>query len=127
MKTPPVASFELSKELAKYVKLETYFYWVRYGRSWWEIVAGNYSELSQLWETYPAPLSCELGEVLPCWIYTTKDEDSTFYCWSDGDNGAPEDLYEGIQPIYANTEANARVEMLIYLYEKGILPVEEIV
>ncbi len=56
----------------------------------------------------------ELGEMLPKWIYTIRLDYKPYdKCWCVLDKG-------GRIEITADTEANARCLMLIYLLEKGI-------
>lgn len=66
---------------------------------------------------YSAFTVAELGEILPKWIYTIRlDYEPYDKCWCVvGKNGMIE--------ITANTEANARAKMIIWLIKKGYIKV----
>ena len=72
---------------------------------------------------YSAYTVAELGEMLPDNIFSCpsidrKDHihDRMYYC---------KDVFNKIEPINANTEANARAKMLIYLIENKLLEVKK--
>lgn len=70
---------------------------------------------------YSAFTVAELGEMLPEQVYTIKGE-GDFYCWSDIEWTNEEGLFDDhIDPIYADTEADARAKMLIYLIENKLI------
>jgi hypothetical protein len=116
-----VVSLELAKQLvAAGIVVESEFWWVNISGEW--SVFPNYRlEVTGTNEKYPAPLSSELGELLPVQI-TIADE--TFYFLQNKEfvtyhnpNDDDADIWSEID----DTEANARAKMLLYLKEKGLL------
>jgi len=65
-----------------------------------------------------------LGEMLPSWVYTTKDDgtNKSFTSWY-GDENTPNEIdVDGDNNIqHAETEADARAKMLIWLIEEGYM------
>lgn len=119
-----VSSLELSKKIKELgVKQDSLFYWVKDfdGCKGWQLfVTGqmcgqldDHYEFSKEhlsgYEFYSAFTVAELGEMLPEG-YMTKREGKRW-------RGAGFDIADG--SIIADTEANARAKMLIYLVDKG--------
>lgn len=87
---------------------------------------------------YPAPLSSELGELLPVYAQFEKeslpfqiriekgirdvdtDEWEVLY-WRYSKTLVSEPEYQERGRVFADTEANARAKMLLFLKEKGLL------
>lgn len=133
-----VTSLELSKQLYEAgIKIESEFYhWVTEveedGLAWWDISSKgkeprkgkkvrDYFEDIGRPICYPAPLSSELGELLPDHIdkmdlLSLKWHDKKWNIYyQDKDNE------KIIDPVSRDTEANARAKMLLYLKEKGLI------
>lgn len=124
-----VVSLELSKRLKKLgVKQESLFYWLEYNDGYSEVIyrpTDNKTDMG-----YSAFTVAELGEMLPdanCFKYEDKK-----YGWVDYGFSR----YEGVWSVWigrggygeeykwedeADTEANARAKMLIYLIENHLL------
>ena len=111
-----VANLELSQKLKKLgVKQESLWWWGK--RKYHDTL--DKCEILPSWQVkkpniFPlcsAFTVAELGEILPKWIYTIRlDYEPYDKCWCVlGKNGMIE--------ITANTEANARAKMLIWLIE----------
>jgi len=139
MKTPPVASLKLSKELAEYVILDTYFYWfnrvkVHEDVGEWHYDACDYTLVDYLkikqfiidkkrapdmiencekTNLIPAPLSDELGVVLPYGIVMGLSNDPgarwlvTCDAWK--------------HEIKGKTMIEAMTTMAIYLNKKNLI------
>lgn len=126
-----VPTLELCKELKKYVKLETCFYWkpismldgtTKYAlinqKSAKQYLEGKVFDGARVIKLIPAPTASELGEVLP----------TGFISLPFGDQGmwTCEDIDVFIEPAYKATieeksEANARCKMAIYLYKNKLM------
>lgn len=136
-----VVSLELAKQLKELgVKQESLFYWwisnkeehknhinfqpaIHYERPI------PMKDKNWDWSIVSAFTVAELGEMLPLSIYTVKEE-KDFYCWGSAENASYEKVMpkwakalggEDIEPIHAETEADARAAMLIWLVENGYL------
>ena len=114
-----VVSLELSKKLkqAGITKdMQCEFWWYEHPESdSWFVERELYVD-KQSNSRYPAPLSVELGEVLPrlTWSGATrnfKNKNGRYTCYLDDRS-----CYK-----LADTEPNARAKMLLYLQEKGLL------
>lgn len=120
-----VTSLELSKQLYEAgIVVESEFWWCNRGvipneYPEWEIMCKHYTRSEKI--KHPAPLSSELGELLPkkCSYYPGRDND---WCCHYQD-GSPAELSRPflVHREYSDTEANARAKMLLYLKEKGLL------
>lgn len=112
-----VVSLDLAKNLKELgVKQESYFSWAEYtdedGHQVVGIVTnpGTYSA-----DYYSAFTVAELGEMLP-----TKNENwQTSKAYND--KWFIVDYKNSIKPMYADTEADARAKMLIYLLENKLI------
>ena len=123
-----VCSLELSKRLKELgVKQESL---------WWWVINNKKNNLAEVWQqpcrdifdytNYSAFTCAELGEMLPidsCYsIKKDLDED---------ENGLWECRYtyvtkdSGPKAVLANTEANARASMIVYLLENKLMKLEE--
>lgn len=120
-----VCSLELAKRLKELgVKQVSYFYWIRINGAIERYVV--YVGRDQLEQEISAFTVTELGEMLPCkaeivsrlnfkfagTIIATKEA----FCWNLMQS--EEFPYHWIK---ADTEADARAKMLIYLIEKGLV------
>lgn len=111
---PPLEVCKHLKELGW--NTPTLFKWVKGVNGWQLIYGSNYpSDMENL----PAPIVAELGEELPIYVYTIKDSNG-FYCWGSYEN-YPDFLEEDIEPIHANTEADARARMWIYIQQNTLI------
>lgn len=130
-----VCSLDLAKRLKELgVKQESYVYWIMNWDSdypeeghWWSLAQKH--ELITGREQYSAFTVAELGEMLPYsgdvsyptgYLHTVKiDQNNYRSCYA---NGAGVMGYKGelLQQV-ANTEANARAKMLIYLLENKLI------
>lgn len=113
-----VVSLELSKRLKEFgVKQESLFFWNKYGDKWLLDKHSN-SDLDKN-DGYSAFTVAELGEMLPNFVESYKSHDDGFnwFCrrFVDGDISK----YNALQT--ANTEADARAKMLIYLLENKLI------
>lgn len=120
-----VTSLELSKRLKELgVKQESLFYWTRYPFSHGDYTCWFYEKLSTYtgdtkdWEQISAFTVAELGEMFP--RYITYGMDSLGYyarhsrpVWKEEDSGKDVE--------HADTEADARAGILIYLIEHNLL------
>ena len=118
-----VASLELSKKLKKLgVKQESVYVWYDEGerialRRWTEIIPANIVTKNEP-EICSAFTVAELGEMLPSGFNSGR-----------ADSIAPKELpaiwwcrtYNNEREEIADTEANARAKMLIYLIENNLL------
>lgn len=109
-----VCSLELARKLKELdVTQDSYCYWVGGSRG----VSGGFvlvNDISLFFEElYAAFTVAELGELLPVGIWYSKDGDS--WCCLSGGN-----LQDG-HAQFADTEANARAKMLVYLLENKII------
>lgn len=110
-----VTSLELSKKLKELgVKQESEYHWKVFYN-------GQPPELSRLtpdrsnkFVNYSAFLASELEEMLPDYYATHHGEDG-YRCFGG----------EKIHSEVADTEANARAKMLIYLIENGLMEVSK--
>lgn len=125
-----VASLELSKKLAEYVKLDTQFYWCKRPTiGEYEVVF--YEDKRQLEKDYiadrygliPAPLASELWEILPhkirshCYLEVYKKQPYNMASYRK----YQEDITIGdIQGPVGNL-AETLGRMLIYLYENKLI------
>lgn len=76
---------------------------------------------TMIWEC-AAPLASEIGERLPAWIYSAKNNfggGGAYYCSCvDGHVHKP----PGFNKLFeADTEANARAKMWLYIKREGLL------
>ena len=117
-----VASLELSKKLKKLgVKQDSLYYWVDnfYAGIETSIVeAKNRKEGGGV----SAFTVAELGEMLPITVHTTKFEQG--YHWQSHYEVLKGDLSGKMEYVHfeaADTEADARAKMLIYLIEKKLI------
>ncbi len=132
-----VCSFELAKRLRKLgVKQESLFWWVPWLREEYpknhpvkaveteNFHVGEYNP-ADFKKKYAAFTIAELGEMLPITVHTTRFEMG--YPWQS--HYKVLDLTESLSPKLeykhheaANSEADARAKMLIYLIENGLVP-----
>ena len=99
-----------------------------YSNEQWEqnldLLMPNQFDRNNVDECYSAFSVAELGEMLPSWVYTTKDNgtNKSFTSWY-GDENTPNEIdIDGDNNIqHAETEADARAKMLIWLIEKGYI------
>ena len=114
-----VCSLELAKKLKELGgKQESLFYWHLDGDDEWELVMEKDVFPQVLDFCYPAFTVAELGEMLPEEIHTFKLSDE-FCCESN----QPDYFPKGKSNLFftADTEANARAKMLIYLLENKLI------
>jgi len=127
-----VTSLELSKKLKELgVKQESIFYCVKSEHRGEDYYFLSYSDDSQFGGLYPrltgedisAFTVAELGEMLKGWIYECRCGGNV---WTITAVNPPSEDKDG-KPTYqthsANTEADARAKMLIYLLENGLCQV----
>jgi len=120
-----VTSLELSKQLKEAgFPQRTAFYW-------WRPNFTTNNWCIEYWQSYPgiiddrviaAPLPCELGEMLPSqlndgsyWELHKIDENE----WQLGYGEIHSNLW--VHHVEADTEADARAKMWLYLKEKGLI------
>lgn len=131
-----VTSLELSKKL-KELGVPQNAYWCWYTNDGSSTLMHNpegYRSMED--KTFDAFLSSELGEKLPNWVFTVKDESNNFYCYASAETYAEyHRANEDTSPAWgdddvigdiADTEANARAKMLIYLIEQKLLDVNSL-
>lgn len=125
-----IVSLELANRLKELeVKQESLFYWTHcpvkeQNGEWTHVV--TYGRNNELPETFSAFTVAELGEMLPesfqCWKWarqrTLRQEggEIIWNCLTDESTTHGNGIV-----IIANTEANARAKMLIYLLENNLL------
>lgn len=119
-----VTSLELSKKLKEAgYKQEGLWWWFKFPQDrHYEIIPNNLHEENDFYKRYNpiiAPTVAELGEALPKRFPSMQNDNinegykAICYCMSnEADN---------IKPTYANTEANARAKMWLYLKENKLL------
>ena len=106
-----VTSLELSKKLKELgVKQESEFYHAGDKR----IIANEVKKLFPV--LFSAFLSSEIGEMLPEYQTTWKSSEKFGLGWHCNDDNQEEEYHQT-----ANTEANARALMLIYLIENNLI------
>lgn len=115
-----LTSLELSKKLKELgVKQESYFYWVL-KPTYYEFVLRPKEDhqsiepkLRKNYEQYNAFTVAELGEMLPDYFSSQKRDkiDNDFICWN----------IKLQVDFRADTEADARAKMLIYLLENNLI------
>lgn len=111
-----VCSLPLAQRLKELgVKQESYFRWV--GDSVWsEDQLSEYETFRTPKERYSAFTVAELGEMLPRYTFTRRTHKLVPERWiCINDAGLPE------KEAFANTEADARAKMLIYLLENKLI------
>ncbi len=113
-----VTSLEISKRLKELgVKQKSLFIWVDEG-------FGKMPFVSDRHHGYGGGLSAftvaELGEMLPLGYSSWQDEKDFWYCCNTIDWSK-----EDVSIKTAETEANARGEMIIYLIENGIFTLKD--
>ena len=123
-----VVNLELSKQLYKAgINVQSEFYWVFRGmddenREVWELFSGKEVSADFVdFTRYPAPLSSELGELLPVILPDDPcDLESALPYKTLGGYWRVDLDDEGMLCAEEN-EANARAKMLLYLKDKGLL------
>jgi len=112
-----LTSLELSKHLKKLgVKQESVWYWWKAGHIFVE--EARYA--GRQWEKLASAFTvAELGELLPDDFYTTKDTTTGKTIWGCAHYTSSYKLEYPL--LEANTEADARAKMLIYLREKQLI------
>jgi len=121
---PHVASLELSKELEKYVKLDTCFYWVGNGfepNVMWEV--GSLEDFGNIKPTdkqvFPAPLASEISDIIVGRLQIDR------YINSGSEWGIfwRENMHMvcNTHKEYSSTEVEGYAKMLIYLYENKLI------
>jgi len=117
-----VVSLDLAKRLKELgVKQESVFQWVLLGGHNPPVVRYEYGSAYHALVEASAFTVAELGEILPLDVYTVKDKKG-FYCWSDREWTNEEGLFDDhLDPIHADTEADARAKILIYLLENKLV------
>ena len=111
-----VPNKNLCEELAKYVRIETFFYWDRQLEKYGPLVTHEpfKNQKNRPEDMIPAPTASEIGEIIPI-----EKRDLLPVRFKDGYGG----IYPNFEVYKANNEASARVMLAIYLYKQGILPV----
>jgi len=121
-----VVSLELAKQLKELgVKQESLWWWRLYsdgtGGMDWHLELYNNKDKDKAYDEISAYTVAELGEMLPYklddyWYSANNGSKELWCCWNKHSvyNHAWEDTSN------ANTEANARAKMLIWLIENGI-------
>lgn len=117
-----VCSLELSKRLKELgVKQESLFAWQYFSdKEGWNI--GNVGLVPYKWignKSFSAFTVAELGEMLPHWIGTPLN--LPFKANYYPENKAGWFGQVNAQGFFADTEANARAKMLIYLLENNLI------
>lgn len=117
-----VVSLDLSKRLKELgVKQESYFWWVEtFNRS--KIITSNQGEdyYRSVWdERISAFTVAELGEMLPSGISSVRGASGKWIVYKSAgfDLGITE-----VPDVKADTEADTRAKMLIYLLENNLIP-----
>ena len=125
-----VTSLETSKKIQALGFLqETHFYWtdlehigeghvIRAHESGWYVTYGSLEELEK-GHYIPAYTSSEIAEMLP-YNYTTERLDGSIANFACNKPESKDDADDGYI-IYADTEAESRGKMLIYLKEQNLL------
>lgn len=111
-----VVSLDLAKQLYEAgIKIESEFWWQGNAQKPQVLLKNEHEQAFQNndFPCYPAPLASELGELLPDSIFTSR-----FRAVSLNHQVRVECLSHIEE---ADTEANARAKMLLYLKSKGIL------
>jgi hypothetical protein len=113
-----VCSLELSKKLKELgVKQESLFWWFCDGSQAHRIIYGNTDVPMTKYTLHSAFTVAELGELLPLFVDTSKNDKGEYYTetiasvlgWKDD------------QVFFEKTEAGARAKMLIYLLENKLI------
>jgi len=120
-----VCGLELAKRLKELgIKQDSLWYWGRYyhhNKDDWELSdISSFENLNA--EYYSAFTVAELGEMLPYTVFSheyLRNNASVWRCIKDIDG-------KKIKKFDANTEANARCQMLIYLIENKIIDVKDV-
>jgi len=106
-----VCSLELAKQLKELgVKQESLFWWWNDGIYHYTLLDGVEIE-----DAISAFTVAELGEMLPNDFISGTDSWGHYCCWSESNVIIVDDVFN------ADTEANARAKMLIYLLENNLL------
>ena len=114
-----VVSLELAKQLkdAGYPQ-EGLWWWVyttvEYPKKHWEfVVSMEPRTFSEYKDIYVAPTVAELGKILrdDCFSYRTREQ--IWYCYGK--------IGSGMYSQEADTEADARAKMLLYLHKEGLI------
>lgn len=107
-----VTNLELAKKLKELgVEQESLFYWKQEAIHYWQKL--DTKDLAAP-SCYSAFTVAELGEILPYWCFSTKQEKGGYSCMADYPKWNC-----GWQN--ADTEADARAKMLIYLLENKLM------
>lgn len=107
-----VCSLELAKQLKELgVKQESIWYWHKYQDRDWEATLAE-SDLS-------AFTVAELGEMLPEFVGSWREHDNFWHC----DNSELGENRRVWLTFNADTEADARAKMLIYLIENKLIKI----
>jgi hypothetical protein len=125
--TPPVLNQALSQQLntlltARGEQMETVFWWSKDGELLYQPLVPNQHVLC------PAPLSSEVGKILPVTIQLDNDEVYLVH-WLNGDGSLWSSAYKTFNNsatrayAFTENEADTRGTLLIYLANHGLLPV----
>ncbi|KKL93397.1 hypothetical protein LCGC14_1875160, partial [marine sediment metagenome] len=95
-------------------KQEGLWWWMKnYGYEGWGLLPNDAATGS--WERFVAPTVAEMGKALPNWNYTIRlDYEPYKNKWCALQKG-------GKIEVDADTEANARAKMYLYLKKEGLL------
>lgn len=123
-----VCSLELAKRLKELgVKQESIFYWKKYYYNGEERIEPQMNVAEDYPQRYSAFTVAELGEMLP-YIVEVNDEEYSVEVYKDGTGGweswlqdpNTDHVYE-YQVFKADTEADTRAKLLIYLMENSLI------
>lgn len=110
-------SLELSKKLKDLgVKQESLFYWYSFDELPFHILYENETPIVNRSIIYSAFTVSELGEILPKYTSSARGDDDNYIweCIHDCGNGY-------FSTSGAETEADSRAKMLIYLIQNGLI------
>lgn len=102
------------------VEKESHFRWLVRGEPNWKVpFLTCKTDWAYNYDFVPAFTACELGEMLPEYFNVFRCEDGMCECHSNN-------VLHDVEHTYADTEAEARALMLIWLLENGHIKKEEV-
>ena len=112
-----VCSLDLAKKLKELgVKQDSVLHWHQYGDQ--PPILKDYPNTHLGWTSYSAFTVAELGEMLPPAYSSSRGANNKFMCVNEMKSNS-----EAGKIRFADTEADTRAKMLIYLIENNLLKV----